>query len=42
MNKQDRLTLEHNLKIMREDQKKQYDKKREVIIRMIEERLLRK
>lgn len=42
MNKQDRLTLEYNLKIMREDQKKQYDRKREVIIQMIEERLMRK
>lgn len=42
MSKQDRLTLEYNLKIMRKDQKKRYDRKREIIIQMIEERLLRK
>ena len=42
MTAKDRQTLLVNLKIMREDQKKRYDRKREVIIRMIEERLLRK
>jgi len=42
MTAKDRETLLVNLKIMREDQKKRYDRKREVIIRMIEERLMRK
>ncbi len=42
MTTKDRQTLLVNLKIMREDQKKRYDRKREVIIRMIEERLIRK
>lgn len=42
MTAKDRETLLVNLKIMREDQKKRYDRKREVIIRMIEERLTRK